>query len=315
METPVSAGSLRDAKRGQGTFPAVGEASWLVRHEGAFLAALCNRQMSGAFIGWPNFSNGASHASVPLGSLSLVRGASSVWASSSSSNGRGSWVRSRPVTEGVGTGDERSPFRARLDRLILRGMIFHGFHGHLPEERRLGQKFSVDMDVGLDLRKAERSDDINDSVSYAEIYLLVKELVEGRPFHVLEALASDITARTLARFPPVSNVRVRIKKPQAAVTGVVDFLGVEVWRSRRSDLPSRREDRRPLAHSIGEGRVGGPLSSSSLVEDLFPTVEMGDLPRHERSGGMASEDEEDVWDFLGREEGAGEVEEDSREGS
>lgn len=48
--------------------------------------------------------------------------------------------------------------------------MFHGYHGVLIEERKLGQKFIVDMDVFLDLKKAGLTDNLEHTVSYASIY-------------------------------------------------------------------------------------------------------------------------------------------------
>lgn len=56
------------------------------------------------------------------------------------------------------------------DKLILRGLTFHGFHGAKPEERKLGQKFFVDVDAWMDLKAAGKSDHLLDTVSYTEIY-------------------------------------------------------------------------------------------------------------------------------------------------
>ena len=56
------------------------------------------------------------------------------------------------------------------DKLILRGLLFHGFHGVKPEERKLGQKFLVDIDAWLDLRSAGVSDRLSDTISYTDIY-------------------------------------------------------------------------------------------------------------------------------------------------
>ncbi|KAL8161035.1 hypothetical protein V2J09_012524 [Rumex salicifolius] len=56
------------------------------------------------------------------------------------------------------------------DKLVLRGLKFHGFHGVKPEERKLGQKFVIDVDAWLDLKAAGISDDLSDTVSYTDIY-------------------------------------------------------------------------------------------------------------------------------------------------
>lgn len=56
------------------------------------------------------------------------------------------------------------------DKLILRGLKFHGFHGVKTEERTLGQKFIVDVDAWMDLRTAGKTDLLADTISYTAIY-------------------------------------------------------------------------------------------------------------------------------------------------
>lgn len=56
------------------------------------------------------------------------------------------------------------------DKLVLRGLKFHGFHGVKEEERKLGQKFLLDVDAWMDLQPAGNSDNLSDTVSYTAIY-------------------------------------------------------------------------------------------------------------------------------------------------
>lgn len=56
------------------------------------------------------------------------------------------------------------------DKLVLRGLRFHGYHGVKQEERKLGQKFLIDMDAWIDLRAAGTSDHLSDTISYSAIY-------------------------------------------------------------------------------------------------------------------------------------------------
>ncbi|MED6208683.1 hypothetical protein PIB30_047587 [Stylosanthes scabra] len=72
------------------------------------------------------------------------------------------------ITSAATTMDAESLLRG--DKLILRGLLFHGFHGVNPEERISGQKFMVDIDAWMDLRAAGNSDNLSDSVSYTDIY-------------------------------------------------------------------------------------------------------------------------------------------------
>ncbi|XP_065856921.1 dihydroneopterin aldolase 2-like [Euphorbia lathyris] len=118
------------------------------------------------------------------------------------------------------------------DKLILRGLKFHGFHGVKPAERTLGQKFLIDVDAWMDLRAAGKSDQLSDTISYTDIYRIVKGIVEGTPQNLLESVAEQIASSTLTKHPRISAVRVKVGKPHVAVHGPLDYLGVEILRRR-----------------------------------------------------------------------------------
>ncbi len=118
------------------------------------------------------------------------------------------------------------------DRIIVQGMVFYGYHGVNPEERALGQRFEVDLELELDLSPAGLSDDLARTVNYASAYKLAKEVVEGQPYNLIEAVAERLAAAMLSRFP-VEGVRVRLRKPWAPVKGsVLDAVAVEIVRKR-----------------------------------------------------------------------------------
>uniref|UniRef100_A0A453RRD2 7,8-dihydroneopterin aldolase n=1 Tax=Aegilops tauschii subsp. strangulata TaxID=200361 RepID=A0A453RRD2_AEGTS len=122
------------------------------------------------------------------------------------------------------------------DKLILRGLQFHGFHGVKQEEKTLGQKFVIDVDAWMDLAAAGDSDDISHTVSYSDIYRIAKSVVEGPSRNLLESVAQSIVNTTLLKFPQISAVRVKVGKPHVAVQGVVDYLGVEILRHRKTEI-------------------------------------------------------------------------------
>uniref|UniRef100_A0A2P2ITZ7 7,8-dihydroneopterin aldolase n=1 Tax=Rhizophora mucronata TaxID=61149 RepID=A0A2P2ITZ7_RHIMU len=121
------------------------------------------------------------------------------------------------------------------DKLILRGLKFHGFHGVKPEEKTLGQKFLVDVDAWLDLREAGKSDCLSDTISYTDIYRIVKEVVQGPSHNLLESVAQQIATTTLTKYPKISAIRVKVGKPHVAVHDTLDYLGVEIVRHRSAD--------------------------------------------------------------------------------
>ncbi|ONK69009.1 uncharacterized protein A4U43_C05F18330 [Asparagus officinalis] len=131
-------------------------------------------------------------------------------------------------------GDARFP---KGDKLILKGLKFHGFHGVNPEEKKLGQKFLVDVDAWLDLNEACKSDNLCDTISYTDIYRIVREIVEGPSQNLLESVAHLIACATLNKYPQISTIQVKVAKPNVAVHGHIDYLGVEILRyNKREDV-------------------------------------------------------------------------------
>jgi dihydroneopterin aldolase len=97
------------------------------------------------------------------------------------------------------------------DRILLRGLVFYGYHGVNPEEQKLGQRFRVDLTLWTDLQPAAASDDLEDTISYATVYEQVQAILEGPPSRLLEHVAGRIGQALLAE-PRVARVRVRILK-------------------------------------------------------------------------------------------------------
>ena len=67
-----------------------------------------------------------------------------------------------------------------MDKIKLQEMAFYGHHGVDSEENTLGQRFFIDVEMDLDLSGAGESDNIEDSVNYAEVFSLVQSIAEGR---------------------------------------------------------------------------------------------------------------------------------------
>ncbi|MCH4890572.1 dihydroneopterin aldolase [Acidaminobacter sp. JC074] len=118
------------------------------------------------------------------------------------------------------------------DKILMNHMGFFGYHGVFDEENRLGQKFFIDAELELDTKPAGLSDDMNLSVSYGDVYEVIKAICEGKPYNLLEALAENIASKVLDSFPLIEGIKVRVKKPEAPVPGIFDYFGVEIYRKR-----------------------------------------------------------------------------------
>lgn len=119
------------------------------------------------------------------------------------------------------------------DKILMKNMAFYGYHGVLEAEQTLGQKFFVDATLYLSTKEAGLNDDLKSSVSYAEVYEVIKSIVENQRFQLLEALAEYITIAIFDKFDKIMSVKVAVKKPEAPVPGIYDYFGVEIKRDRR----------------------------------------------------------------------------------
>lgn len=115
-----------------------------------------------------------------------------------------------------------------MDRLILRGMSFYGYHGDIAAERELGGRYTVDLELGVDLVEAARSDNIESAVDYVHVYQLVREVVEDQQHRLLESMAETIAARLLP-LPRVNEVKVRVAKVPPVRGSFAEFA-VEITR-------------------------------------------------------------------------------------
>jgi dihydroneopterin aldolase len=113
-----------------------------------------------------------------------------------------------------------------MDRLILRDLRFFGHHGVYPEETTGGQHFTATVELELPLAPAGKSDRLADGLDYCEVQAAVRSVMEGPPRHLIEALAEQVAAVLLARFPAVAAVSVEVVKPEPPVK--FDFAGVAV---------------------------------------------------------------------------------------
>jgi dihydroneopterin aldolase len=113
----------------------------------------------------------------------------------------------------------------------LYGLVVFGRHGYLEEERRLGQRFLVDLDVDV-VGDASATDDIDDTVDYRRLAALVRDVFAGPEKLLLEGLAGAVADGILERFSSVRRARVRVRKPDVVLDPPVEYAALVVERER-----------------------------------------------------------------------------------
>lgn len=120
------------------------------------------------------------------------------------------------------------------DRLSLLGMRFEARHGVHADEKVTAQPFEVDLVLRADLAVPAATDTLEATVDYGGLYVLVREIVEGPSFDLIEALAGAIARAVLAATDPalVDEVEVRVRKPKAPINGAFDTVEAALIRRR-----------------------------------------------------------------------------------
>lgn len=117
------------------------------------------------------------------------------------------------------------------DELTIAGLECLGHHGVFDFERQEGQRFVIDLTLGLDTAPAAGSDDLQDTVDYGSLVAQVKTAVESDPVDLIETLAQRITRICLAD-RRVEWARVTVHKPQAPMDATFLDVALTITRTR-----------------------------------------------------------------------------------
>lgn len=107
-----------------------------------------------------------------------------------------------------------------------------GVHGALPEEQGRAQPFSLDIVAWLDMEAAQQSDDPADTVDYGTLARAAADVVGGRSYRLLEALAGRLASALLIVDPRLEAVEVTVRKLRPPLDLDVGSTGVRVRRAR-----------------------------------------------------------------------------------
>jgi dihydroneopterin aldolase len=118
------------------------------------------------------------------------------------------------------------------DRIFIKGLALHATHGVMPHEAKVGQTFTLDLDLEIDLSAAARSDKVMDTVSYDKVVDCASEAFCTQRYRLIEAAAGRVADSILAAFPRVRSVRITIHKPHAPISATFSDVGVTLVRSR-----------------------------------------------------------------------------------
>ena len=117
-----------------------------------------------------------------------------------------------------------------MDKIHIKDLEIIGFHGAIPEEKVLGQKFVLSFELDVDLRQAGKNDDLTKTVHYGEFAQKVEEEFTKTSYDLIEKAAEEICEFVLLNYPLVKKVKLLLKKPWAPTRKHVEYVAVEIER-------------------------------------------------------------------------------------
>jgi 7,8-dihydroneopterin aldolase/epimerase/oxygenase len=118
------------------------------------------------------------------------------------------------------------------DQIFVNGLVLHAYHGVMPHEGKVGQPFTLDLLLEIDLAEAARSDTVKHTVSYDALVQTASETFCTRRYRLIEAAGGAVADAVLARYPKVRSIRVTVRKPHAPIAATFDDVGVTIERRR-----------------------------------------------------------------------------------
>ncbi len=119
-----------------------------------------------------------------------------------------------------------------MDKISVKGLEIYAYHGVFDEEKRKGQNFILDIDAFVDISKACESDDVNDTVSYAQIIEETVRVFTQSKYNLLERASQQVARALFDRFDKIKSLRILLMKPDAPIDADFEYTGIEIYRNR-----------------------------------------------------------------------------------
>ena len=103
----------------------------------------------------------------------------------------------------------------------------HAYHGVLPQEGVVGGNYVINLKLGYDITIAMTSDDVADTLNYAEVYGVLKEEM-AQPSALLEHVGGRIVKRILRQWPQVIEIDLDLMKENPPMGADCDGAGIQI---------------------------------------------------------------------------------------
>lgn len=171
-----------------------------------------------------------------------------------------------------------------MDKIYIKDLEIYGFHGVNQQEKDMGQRFLVSLELFLSLQDAGESDDLDKTVSYAQVCIDIEEEFKKEKYDLIEKAAEKLAEFVLINYKLVDRVKIKIKKPWAPIGKPLDHVSVEIdrkWHTAYIAIGSNMGDKEKNLNSAIELINNPDFNRVIKVSNFYETKPVGYLEQEE----------------------------------
>lgn len=116
--------------------------------------------------------------------------------------------------------------------IFLKEIRCYAYHGVAPQENLIGNEYVIDLKLKVDISQASQTDEVADTVSYADVHELIKAEM-AVPSKLLEHVGGRMAAKLFEVFPAIEEIELRLSKRNPPMGADIDVAGIELHCSRK----------------------------------------------------------------------------------
>ena len=118
-----------------------------------------------------------------------------------------------------------------MDQIRILDLEIFAKHGNNPEEKILGQKFYISINLFCDIKNAAMTDNISDTTNFSRVIKFINVFTQKNNYNLIETLAENLAQEILLNFNYIKEVELEVKKPFAPINFSFKNIAVKIKRS------------------------------------------------------------------------------------
>lgn len=176
-----------------------------------------------------------------------------------------------------------------MDKICINNLELFARHGVMSEEKSLGQKFVISVEMETDTENAGLEDNLKKTVNYAEVCEMIGEFNKNNTFKLIEAAAENMAHMLLWNIRQVQSVTIRIDKPNAPIHMHFDSVSAQIKRKRTTayiSVGSNMGDRRNYIKQAVKALNENPYCKVKRISELIETEPYGNVEQDKFLNGI-----------------------------